>query len=117
MIDRNKPLRFPELQKVGRDPYRLEKIHEVRLENDDLKIISNEKQRVKLLFLSWGKINDSFGAWLKTELYNNPNLFNDLALPSADTILKDNREMERKGFWEKPEAAKIQAPTLDQATA
>lgn len=102
MIDKSKPLKFPQLKVIGRDPYRLQLIHEVRLENSDLGIIDKEWKRQKLLWLTWAKINPEFGQWLKNELYQNPNLFQDLDLPSPDTILKDNRELERHGFWSKP---------------
>ena len=118
MIDKTRPLKFPQLKVIGRDPHRLEVIYKVRLDKK-LLVINNEAERNKLLFLTWAQINpeSAFTKWLEEALYNDPELFNKLELPSADTLLKDNRELERFGFFAKPEKKEPAQPEgLKQTT-
>lgn len=92
----------PDIRNIPRDQKRLEIEKRVRLAYPELSIIDTEWKRMKFLWLVWGELKPEFGRWLKSQLYENPRLFEELDLPSSDTILKDNRELEREGFFSKP---------------
>ena len=104
MIDRSKPLQFPQLAGLGRDPYRLQAEYKVRLKHKDLLVIDSENKRNKFLILVWTELNPEspLAKWINSALYDDPDLFAKMEMPSADTILKDNRVMEAAGFFQKP---------------
>ena len=108
---------FPQLKVIPRDYRRLCIEYAVRLDHPDLLVIDSEAKRNKFLFLTWTRLNpDSlFTKWLREAMYANPKMFDKLDLPSPDTILKDNREIERYGFFSKPKASDNQR--LEKALA
>lgn len=110
MIDRTKPLTFPQLAGLGRDAYRLEAEYKVRLKYRDLLVIDSETKRNKFLILCWCEMNPEspLSVWVRQALYEDPQLFEKMEMPSADTILKDNRVMEAAGFFSKPEKPKAE---------
>lgn len=96
MVDHRKPLRWPQLLRAARDPYRLQNIIEVRLEYvGQLQTIDAGWKRNLLLCLVWGKEAPKFGVLVKGLLYEDPFYFQKIGISSADTVLTDNRYLER----------------------
>lgn len=102
----------PDIRNINRDQRRLQLEKDIRTKYPELRVLDADWKRIKLLWLVWAEMRPSFGAWLKEQLYENPNLFQDMNLPPHSTIDKDNRELEREGFFSKPEAVKETAALM-----
>ncbi len=95
----------PDLRNIPRDNTRLEVERRVRLKSidpdgqPDLLIIDSEEKRNKFVALVWAELRPDFGKWLREKLFECPDWFE--GLPSADTILRDNRALEAEGFFTK----------------
>ena len=114
-IDRLKPLIWPELKAIGRDAYRLQTIVQIRNSiKPDLTVIDDESKRAELVFRFWMRENDFLREMFAEALYKDPDLFRKLNLTSPDTIMKDNRELERHGYYQKPkDLPKVEGVPLD----
>ena len=104
MIDRSKPLRDPELSKSGRDAYRLQTIKDIRIANPHLRIIDTPQKRAELYLRYLAESCTPLKGWLLDKLYDDPQFFSRYEMPSPDTILRDSRELEIMGYFEKPKA-------------
>ena len=87
----------------------------------DIRIISTSGERMMFLLLVWAEQNPDnpvsqavIDAW-----YDSHESLKHMNLTSSDTILKDNREMERYGLFPKPEEDKpkvVQPVPIGQTT-
>lgn len=78
----------------------------------NLNVIRDVADRTMFLLLVWAEDNpDSLlSKWVIDAYYNDRESLRRLNLLSPDTVLKDNREMERKGLFPKPQ--EVQQQTL-----
>lgn len=104
MIDRSKPLLWPELTKIGREPYRLQTILQIRNSiKPELVVLDSPDKRAELVIRYYMRENETFGAMMRQILYDQPDFFRKANLTSPDTILRDSRELEQKGYFQKAE--------------
>lgn len=97
-------LQWPELKKLGRDAYRLQAIMQIRNSvKPDLTVIDDESKRIELVIRYWCRENAQFRDLFAEAIYADPDFFRKLNLSSPDTILRDNRELEKAGYFQKPE--------------
>lgn len=96
-------LQWPELKKLGRDAFRLQAILQIRNSvKPDLTVIDSEDKRIELVIRYWMRENNAFRDLFADAIYANPDFFRTLNLSSPDTILRDNRELEKAGYFQKP---------------
>lgn len=105
MIDRKKPLRDSALANSPgkRDGYRLQQIKDIRIANQHLRVIDTPQKRAELYIRYLAECCMPLKGWLVDKLYDDPLFFQRYDLPSPDTILRDSRELEIMGYFEKPE--------------
>lgn len=104
LIDRSKPLLWPELTKIGREPYRLQTILQIRNSiKPELVVLDSPDKRAELVIRYYMRENETFGAMMRQILYDQPDFFRKANLTSPDTILRDSRELEQKGYFQKAE--------------
>ena len=104
-------------QGLGRNYRRLQAIYEIRLANADLAVISTDAKRNKLLFLTWAELHPdtSLAKWLNNAIKDDPYIFQKMKLTPADTLLRDNRQLEIKGLFAKK--AKVKHERFEPQTS
>jgi len=94
---------WPELANLGRNPFRLQAIMQIRNSvKPDLTVIDDEGKRSELVIRYWMRENAIFKEAMQEILYNDPDFFRKNHLTSPDTILRDSRQLESHGYFQKP---------------
>lgn len=68
----------------------------------ELTIIDSEDKRIELVIRYWMRESSLFRDLFADAIYNDPDFFRKLNLSSPDTILRDSRALEEKGYFQKP---------------
>ena len=114
MIDRSKPLRFPQLANARRDPKRLDLQASIRTIHPHLRIIDAPWKRFELELWIQAENCMPLKGWLLNQTWDNPQFFKTYPFESGDTILRDGRYLEEgdkergvSPMFEKPKALVI----------
>lgn len=67
----------------------------------DLTVIDKESKRIELVIRYWMRESNQFRDLFADAIYSDPDFFRKLSLSSPDTILRDNRELEKAGYFQK----------------
>jgi hypothetical protein len=98
-------LKFPELAKVktDRDILRLDDLMMLRVDNPHLHKIGKDEswKRIELCFRYWALKSPGFRQFLRNLLETDPMFFKKANFAPTDTILRDSRELEALGFFER----------------
>lgn len=99
---------------IGRDKKRCFAIWKVRMKYN--MPVLDETNRLKFMLLVEAELhpNSALGRWVKGMMYDDPQAFEKMDLTALPTIERDNRELERKGWFMKEKPAP--APEVKQAT-
>lgn len=89
------------LSESKRDKERLEELMKIRLSHPDLRVIDTPQKRAKLYLLYMADHCVPLKGWLVDKLYDDPAFFERYNFASPDTILRDCRELEILGYFEK----------------
>lgn len=90
------------LGQTKRDSERMDVIAQIRLNKPHLRILDTPAKRFELVMWIEAEKCQPLKGWLTAMTYNDPLFFQHYEFESDDTILRDSRELESLGFFEKP---------------
>lgn len=82
-----------------------------------LQCIDTDNKRAELVLWKLAQKCPPLKGWLLDKVYDNPNFFDVYDLESPDTTLRDNRELERLGYFDKAKKAVVSKPVVEQFTS
>lgn len=105
MITNEQPLVFSELRTADttRDRHRLDMIMQIRIDNPELRVLNApwKKALLFLLFEARRSPDSQFARMVRELRWQERSFAEQMGMLSPDTILRDSRELEILGFFEK----------------